>query len=80
MSTHLLCFSLVRPLILMIDPREVGDDDGDREGDHEHAGQGADPADDLAQAGVRHHVPVSETMVCKDVLRSAGEIWALVMF
>ena len=68
-NSHLLRLSLVRPLILMIDPREVGHDDGDREGDHQHAGQGADASDDLAQAGVRHHVPVSETiMVCKDVL------------
>ena len=70
MSAHLLCLSLVRPLVLVIDPREVGHDDGDREGDHQHAGQGADAADDLTQAGVRNHVPVSETMVCKDVLRS----------
>ena len=56
----------------MIDPREVGDNDGDREGDHEHAGQGADAADDLAEAGVRHHVPVSETMV---LLRCVEECW-----
>ena len=60
MSAHLLCFSFVRSLVLMIDPREVGDDDGDGEGDHEHAGQGADAADDLTQAGVRHHVAVPE--------------------
>ena len=62
-NSHLLRLSLVRPLILMIDPREVGHDDGDREGDHQHARQGADASDDLTQAGVRNHVPVSEAMV-----------------
>ena len=62
--THLLCLSLVCPLVLMVDPREVGDDDGDREGDHQHSGQGADASDDLAQASVRDHVAVSETGIC----------------
>ena len=44
----------------MVDPGEVGHDDGDGEGDHQHARQGAHAADDLAQPGVRHHVAVSE--------------------
>ena len=60
MSAHLLCLSLVGPLVLMVDPGEVGHDDGDGEGDHQHARQGAHAADDLAQPGVRHHVAVSE--------------------
>ena len=62
--THLLCLPLVRPLVLMIDPREVGDDDRDWEGDHKDPGQGADASDDLTQASVRHHVTVAETGVC----------------
>ncbi len=63
MSVHLLGLSLVGPLVLMVDPGEVGHDDGDREGDHQDAGQGAHAADDLAQSGVRHHVAVSEIML-----------------
>ena len=61
MSAHLLCLALVRPLVLMIYPREVGHDDGHGERDHEDAGQRAHAPDDLAQAGVRDHVAVSET-------------------
>lgn len=64
MSTHLLCLSLVGPLVLMVDPGEVGHDDGDGQGDHQHAGQGTHAPDDLAQARVRHHVTVSEIVEC----------------
>ena len=60
MSAHLLGLSLVGALVLMVDPGEVGHDDGDRQGDHQHAGQGTHAANDLTQPGVRHHVSVSE--------------------
>ena len=59
--THLLCLPLVRPLVLMVDPREVGDNDGDWEGDHKDSRQGADTSNDLAQASVWDHVAISET-------------------
>ncbi len=44
----------------MIDPGEVGHDDGDGEGDDEHSAERADAADDLAQHGGGHHVAVAQ--------------------
>ena len=78
--THLLCLSLVRPLVLMIDPREVGDDDRDWEGDHKDPGQGADASDDLTQASVRHHVTVSETGICKIGFTCLQEFFCILDF
>lgn len=56
--TYTLSFSFVRPLVLMVDPAEVGDNDRDGKGDDEHSAEGADAADDLAGDGLRHHVAV----------------------
>ncbi|KAF3861015.1 hypothetical protein F7725_001270, partial [Dissostichus mawsoni] len=38
---------LVRPLVLVVDPAEVGHDDGDGQSDHQHAAERADGAEDL---------------------------------
>ena len=43
----------------MVDSTEVGDDDGDRQGDHQHAAQGADGAEDLPGDRLWYHVSVS---------------------
>lgn len=42
----------------MVDPAEVGHDDGHRQGDHQHAAERADGAEDLPGDGVRNHVAV----------------------
>ena len=57
--SYLLRLPLVCPLVLVVDAREVGDDDGDGQRDDEHARQRADAADQLAQRGLGHHVAVT---------------------
>ena len=42
----------------MVNAGEVRDDDGDRKGDDQDTGQGADAAYQLAQHRVGHHVTV----------------------
>lgn len=57
---YLLSAPLVRPLVLVVDATEVGDDDGDGQSDHQHAAEGANGAKDLAGDGLWHHVSISE--------------------
>lgn len=59
-SAHLLCPALVRSLVLVVDPAEVGDDHGHRQGDDQDAAQGADGPEDLPGDRLGHHVPVAE--------------------
>lgn len=42
----------------MVDPAEVGHDDGHRQGDHQHSAERADGAEDLPRDGVGNHVAV----------------------
>ena len=56
---YLLSFSLVCPLILMVNSTEVRDNDRHGQGNDEHTGEGADAADYLAGAGCRYHVTVT---------------------
>lgn len=57
---HLLRSSLLRPLALVVDSAEVGDDDGHRQGDDQHAAQRADGAEDLPHDGFWNHVSISK--------------------
>jgi len=59
-SAHLLRSPLFGPLALVVDSAEVGDDDGHRQGDDQHAAQRADGAEDLPHDGLWHHVAVPE--------------------
>lgn len=45
----------------MIDSGEVGDDDRNRKGDHQHAGQGAHASHNLSGDGFGNHVAVPES-------------------
>lgn len=56
---YLLSAPLVRPLVLVVDATEVGDDDGDGQSDHQHPAEGANGAEDLAGDGLWHHVSIS---------------------
>lgn len=56
---YLLGAAFVCPLVLVVDPTEVGDDNGDGQGDHKHTTQGADGAEDLPGNCLRHHVSVA---------------------
>lgn len=38
-ARHLLRSPLLRPLALVVDPAEVGDDDGNRQSDDEHTAE-----------------------------------------
>lgn len=55
----LLRSHLVRALVLVVDPTEVGHDDGHGEGDDQHATQRADGAENLPGDGVGNHVAVT---------------------
>lgn len=55
---YLLSAAFVRSLVLVVDATEVGDDDGDRQGNHQHAAQGADGTEDLSGNRLWHHVSV----------------------
>lgn len=59
-SPHLLCSSLLGSLALVVDSAEVGHDDGDRQGDDQHATQRADGTKDLPHNGLWHHVTISK--------------------
>lgn len=58
MLRNLLRSHLVRSLVLVVDPAEVGHDDGHRQGDHQHTAERADGAEDLPRDGVGNHVAV----------------------
>lgn len=45
----------------MVDPAEVGHDDGDGQGDDQHAAQRADGAEDLPHDGLWDHVSIPDT-------------------
>lgn len=55
---YLLSAAFVRSLVLVVDATKVGDDDGDGQGDHQHAAQGADGTEDLSGNRLWHHVSV----------------------
>lgn len=57
-ETCLLCFSFIRPLALMVNPRKVGDNDRYWQGNHQYTAQGTDSSHDLTRRSVRYHVPV----------------------
>ena len=44
----------------MVDATEVGDDNGDRQSDHQHAAQRTDGAEDLPGDRLWHHVSVAK--------------------
>lgn len=56
---HHLCPAFVSSLTLMVDTREVGDNEGDGESYHQYTGKRARAADQLTQDGLRHHVPIA---------------------
>lgn len=56
---YLLSASLVGSLVLVVDATEVGHDDGDGQGDHQHATEGANGAKDLTGDRLWHHVAIS---------------------
>jgi len=58
---NLLRFAFVGALVLVVDAGEVGDDDGHRKRDDEHAAEGADAAHYLPHLRARHYVAVPET-------------------
>lgn len=55
---YLLGFSFVCPLVLVINAREIRDNDGDGKGDDQDSGERANATDHLAYAGVGNHVTV----------------------
>ena len=55
---HLLSLAFLAALTLLVDAREVRDDDGHRQRYDEHAAQWTDAADELAGDRRRHHVAV----------------------
>ena len=55
----LLGSPLVRPLVLVVDAAEVGDDDGDGKGDHQHSRQRTNPSHQLSHDRRRDHVAIS---------------------
>lgn len=57
-ARHLLRSPLLRPLALVVDPAEVGDDDGNRQSDDEHAAERTHRAEDLPHDRLRDHVAV----------------------
>lgn len=56
---YLLSAPLVGSLVLVVDATEVGHDDRDRQGDHQHAAEGANGAKDLTGDRLWHHVSIS---------------------
>lgn len=58
--TNLLRSHLVRSLVLVVDPAEVGHDDGDGQRDDQNAAERADGTEDLPCDGVWNHVSVPE--------------------
>ena len=69
---YLLSLALVRPLVLVVDATEVWHDDGDREGDHQHARQGTHAADNFAQHRVWHHVSIPATNMTSEFSGTAA--------
>ena len=55
---YLLGFPFVCPLVLVINAREIRDNDGDGKGDDQDSGERANATDHLAYAGVGNHVTV----------------------
>lgn len=58
--TNLLCFALVRPLILMIDTTEVGHDDRNRKRDDQDAAERTNTTHYFPDNCARYHVTVPE--------------------
>lgn len=58
-APYLLCPALVGTLVLVVDAAEVGDDDGNGQGDDQHPAQRADGAEDLPGNGLGHHVTIA---------------------
>lgn len=58
-APYLLCPALVGTLVLVVDAAEVGDDDGNGQGDDQHPAQRADGAEDLPGDGLGHHVTIA---------------------
>lgn len=61
---YLLSTAFVCSLVLVVDATEVGDDNRDRQSDHQHTAEGADGAKDLPSNCLWHHVSIS--VDCKD--------------
>ena len=86
-SSYLLGFAFVRPLILVINARKVGNDDRNRKCDDQHTGQWANAAHYFAGNRAWHHVAVSanqKTRFCRikffwfNLIRSTD--WNIVLF
>lgn len=60
MKCHLLSSHLVGSLVLVVDPAEVGHNDGHWQRDHKHTAEGTDGTKDLPRYGVWNHVPIPE--------------------
>lgn len=58
-AVYLLSTAFVCPLVLVVDAAKVGDNDRNREGDHQHATQGADGAEDLPSNCLWDHVSIT---------------------
>ena len=59
-QAYLLCPAFISSLILVVNPAEVGDDHGDRQGNDQDATQGADGPEDLPGDRLGHHVSIPE--------------------
>jgi hypothetical protein len=61
-TTCLLSLALIGPLILVVNSTEVGDDDGNGQGNDEHSAQRADAAHHFAGYRFGNHVAVPFSM------------------
>ena len=62
-SFYLLSFAFICPLVLVINPTEVGHDDGDGQSDDEHTAQRANAAYNLTRNRFGYHVSVPVTNI-----------------
>ena len=65
---------LVGALVLRVDAREVGDDDGHRERNDEHTAQRAHAARDLPHQRLRHHVCIVHVYERADATLRIGTV------
>ena len=59
--SHLLSFAFLATLTLLVDAREVWDDDGNGQSNDQHSTQRTHAADELARDRWRHHVAIPAT-------------------
>lgn len=67
-SGYLLGTPLFCTLTLVVDPAEIGHDDGHRKSDHQHATQRTNRAEDLSHNGLGNHVSISVTHTKREIV------------